>query len=93
MPETTPVFAHDHATADYYEQRAAEYDECWTGTSRTANPQPKVRTPPAGVRTLFGHAMAQAVPLSVNVAGFAVLPVWAAWKPMLVDAPGAKTPL
>lgn len=35
----------------------------------------------------------QAVPLRVNAVGLAVLPVWFAWKPMVVDAPAARDPL
>lgn len=35
----------------------------------------------------------QAVPLRVKAAGLAVLPVWVAWKPMVVDAPAAREPL
>lgn len=37
--------------------------------------------------------MAQAEPLRAKVAGAAALPVWVAWKPMLVEAPGAIVPL
>jgi hypothetical protein len=39
------------------------------------------------------HVVVQAVPLRAKDAGLAVLPVWVAWKPMLVDAPGASEPL
>jgi hypothetical protein len=34
-----------------------------------------------------GHATAQVMPLSVKAAGLAELPVWVAWKPMLVEPP------
>lgn len=40
-----------------------------------------------------GQATAQAAPLRVNEAGFAVLPVWVAWKPMSTEAFGAMAPL
>ncbi|MGH9067926.1 MAG: methyltransferase domain-containing protein [Acidimicrobiales bacterium] len=32
MPSSTPAFATDRATADYYDQRAAEYDDWYLGT-------------------------------------------------------------
>jgi hypothetical protein len=35
------------------------------------------------------QAMAQAAPLRVKEDGSAVSPVWLAWNPMLIDAPGA----
>ncbi len=36
MSRTSPAFATDPATADYYERRAAEYDEWYTGRGRFA---------------------------------------------------------
>jgi ubiquinone/menaquinone biosynthesis C-methylase UbiE len=36
MPTTPPAFATDPATAAYYEQRAREYDEWYTGRGRFA---------------------------------------------------------
>jgi ubiquinone/menaquinone biosynthesis C-methylase UbiE len=36
MPTTPPAFATDPATAAYYEQRAREYDEWYTGQGRFA---------------------------------------------------------
>jgi hypothetical protein len=40
-----------------------------------------------------GYAVVQAAPLRVNDPGLSVLPVWLAWNPMLVDAPGGRFPL
>ncbi len=34
---STPAFATDQATADYYEQRAGEYDEWYAGQGRFAD--------------------------------------------------------
>src|SRR5690242_13946572 len=39
------------------------------------------------------QAAVQDAPLRVNAVGAAVLPVWLAWNPMLVDAAGASVPL
>jgi ubiquinone/menaquinone biosynthesis C-methylase UbiE len=36
VPETTPAFARDPATAAYYDARAAEYDEWYLGRGRFA---------------------------------------------------------
>ena len=35
----------------------------------------------------------QAAPLRRKPVGAAALPVWLAWKPMVAEAPGARTPL
>jgi hypothetical protein len=35
----------------------------------------------------------QGFPLRVKVLGVAVLPVWVAWKPMVVEEPGANVAL
>jgi AcrR family transcriptional regulator len=40
-----------------------------------------------------GHAVEQAAPLRANDEGFAVSPVWVAWKPMPIEAPGAMVAL
>jgi hypothetical protein len=39
------------------------------------------------------QARVQAAPLRVNEVGAAVSPVWLAWKPMVVDVPGAISAL
>ena len=36
MPDESPAFARDPATAAYYEQRAGEYDDWWLGLGRFA---------------------------------------------------------
>jgi hypothetical protein len=45
------------------------------------------------VRPVAVQPTVQALPLRVNALGAAALPVWVAWNPMLVDAPGARAPL
>ena len=43
--------------------------------------------------TNVNSAQLQAVPLSVNPLGAPLLPVWVAWKPMVVEPPGGMVPL
>jgi hypothetical protein len=45
------------------------------------------------LRRADGHPAEQAVPLSANALGLAVLPVWVAWNPNETEAPGAMEPL
>jgi len=61
---------------------------CRDGGLATA-PAPPLRR----VRSGVAAGQLQVVPFRVNDDGAAVLPVWLAWKPMLVDAPGASVPL
>jgi hypothetical protein len=41
----------------------------------------------------FRQAVVQAVPLRVNAAGMAALPVWLAWKPIAAEPPAGMAPL
>jgi hypothetical protein len=47
----------------------------------------------AGNRSPCRQPALQAAPLRVKEDGAAALPVWLAWKPMEVEAPGARAPL
>jgi hypothetical protein len=55
--------------------------------------QPAYRAPGTSTTAQPAELTAQAVPLRVNVVGAAALPVWFAWNPMLVEAPGASEAL
>jgi len=48
---------------------------------------------PGGGEVGRRQAMVQVAPLTVNAVGAAVLPVWVAWNPMVVEPPGARAPL
>ena len=40
-----------------------------------------------------GPPALQVLPLRAKEAGAAAFPVWVAWNPMVVEAPGARVPL
>lgn len=64
-----------------------------TGDPADALSSPRCTARAGRVIGLSTHPTVQGCPFSVNAVGAAALEVYVAWKPSVVDAPGARAPL